>query len=334
MPRRPRVFANGALYHVYCRTSRGERVFADPTEADRFVTTAREVLRRDGCTVLAWCLMPTHYHLAIRTGRLPLWRTMRLIQGGVALGHNRRARVLGPLWQGRYKATLIEDESSLLRVIAYVHLNPVAAGLVDDPADYALCGHRELLGRMSAPLVDADTTLALFAEDRRSARRAYLGLLRGHRAAAWLGDEPVRTPWWSGRQDDEPLDIPSSRPGLGALGASTAPTHAPTPASRLLQAATPLLKLDPDAWRGRTKGRAITDARELLVLAAVERFGSRINDLAQQLAMNPGSVSRVLARASARRSEDPAFARRASRFEAALVRAIDAAATGPKRQRK
>jgi REP element-mobilizing transposase RayT len=323
MPRRPRVFVNGALYHLYCRTSRGEKVFADPAEADRFVTTAHEVLRRDGCTVLAWCLMPTHYHLALRTGRLPLWRTMRLIQGRVALDHNRRARVLGPLWQSRYKAKLIEDEASLLRVIAYVHLNPVAAGLVDDPADYATSGHRELLRAVSSSLVDADAALALFGPTRRAARRAYLALLRGHRHAAWLADEPVRAPWWSGRQPDEPLDLPATPPGLDALGASTAPPHAPVAALRLFEASAALLGLETQAMRGRSKGPPMTKARELLVLTGVESFGSRITDLAQQLAMNPGSVGRVLARATARRHDDPAFARRASRFETALIKAID-----------
>jgi hypothetical protein len=270
--------------------------------------------------------MANHYHLVIRTGRLPLWRTMRIIQGRVALEHNRRARVLGPLWQGRYQAKLIEDEASLLRVIAYTHLNPVAAGVVDDPAAYAMSGHRELLGKVASPLVDAEATLALFDPTRSAARRAYLALLRGQRRVAWLRDEPAGTPWWRGRETvDEPLELPASRPGLDALGASTAPAHAAVTAARLLEAAARLLAIDPGVWRGRSKGRSITDARELLVVTAVEVFGARVNELARVVGMNPGSVGRALARATMRRQEDPAFARRASRFETALVKAIDGA---------
>jgi len=328
MPRRPRVFVNGGLYHVYCRTSRGERVFVDRAEAERFVAIAREVCQRDGCSVLAWCLMPSHYHLAIRTGRVPLWRTMRLIQGRVALDHNRRARVFGPLWQGRYKAKLIEGETSLLRVVAYIHLNPVTAGLVDDPARYAFSGHRELLAKSVAPLVDVEPILALFGPTRQAARRSYLALLRGQRRASWLGEDPTRAPWWRGEEvDDGTVRLPVSRAGLDALGGSSAPAHAPVEMRRLLHESGRLLGVDHEAWCGRRKGREITDARELLVLAAVEVFGARINDLAHQLGMNPGSVGRVLARAMARRQDDAAFAHRASRFEPALIDALEAPAS-------
>ena len=81
MPRRPRVFVAGAIYHVYCRVARRERAFAEQREAAAFVGVIREVVREHGLSVLAWCVMPAHYHLAVRTGRQPLWRSMRLIQG-------------------------------------------------------------------------------------------------------------------------------------------------------------------------------------------------------------------------------------------------------------
>ena len=83
MPRRPRVFVDGAIYDVYCRFAHGARVFASPEEAERFLSIVREVKRTDGLSILAWCLMATHYHFAVRTGRLPLWRSLRVIQGAV-----------------------------------------------------------------------------------------------------------------------------------------------------------------------------------------------------------------------------------------------------------
>ena len=129
MPRRPRVFVDGAIYHVYCRFAHGTRVFATPEEAERFLAIVRDVKRIDGLSILAWCLMPTHYHLAVRTGRLPLWRSLRVIQGRFALVHSRRRKTLGPPWQGRYKARLVEEQDGLNRLLAYIHLNPVKAGL-------------------------------------------------------------------------------------------------------------------------------------------------------------------------------------------------------------
>ena len=71
MPRAPRHFIDGAFYHVYGRISRGEHVFADPAEAARFVAIMADVARRDGLTVLAWCVMANHYHLALRTTAVP-----------------------------------------------------------------------------------------------------------------------------------------------------------------------------------------------------------------------------------------------------------------------
>jgi REP element-mobilizing transposase RayT len=72
------VFVAGASYHVYCWVARGERVFAHPREAAALVGVIREVVREHGLSVLAWCVMAIHDHLAVRAGRLPLWRSMRL----------------------------------------------------------------------------------------------------------------------------------------------------------------------------------------------------------------------------------------------------------------
>ena len=159
MPRRPRVFVSGAVYHIYCRVARGEAVFSDAREAAALVGVIRGVAREHGLSVLAWCVMATHYHLAVRVGRIPLWRSMRLIQGRFARSHSRRRRVLGPFWQGRYKAIVVPDARYLEQVIAYIHLNPVMAKVVSDPARYRWSGHRELLGRVAEPLVDVHEAL-------------------------------------------------------------------------------------------------------------------------------------------------------------------------------
>ncbi len=110
MPRQPRVFVDGAMYHVYCRVGRGERVFESKGEVEELLSILTDVKQRDGFAVLAWCVMANHYHLVLRSGRAPLWRTMRLVQGRYSKSFNRRNRVYGALWQGRYKAKLIGGE--------------------------------------------------------------------------------------------------------------------------------------------------------------------------------------------------------------------------------
>jgi putative transposase len=89
----------------------------------------RGAIRRDEGSVFAWCLLGNHYHLVVRQGPAPLSRTMKTLQDGVTRARNLRQRVFGPLWQGRFKAKEVLDESYLMQLISYVHLNPVKAGL-------------------------------------------------------------------------------------------------------------------------------------------------------------------------------------------------------------
>jgi putative transposase len=319
MPRKPRVFADGAVYHVFCRFGHEARVFSDREEARRFLANLREVVHTDGLTMLAWCLMPTHYHLALRTGQLPLWRSLRLIQGRFASSHNRRHRTLGPLWQGRYKARLVEDQAALDRLIAYVHLNPVKAGLVRSPAAYVFSGHRELLGRVREPLVDVDATLRLYGAKRSSAVRAYETLVRAVGKEAWSKKEPGQLPWWHRiPQGSETLAVPVDRPALDALGASTAPGRLETGLGEVLAAVGKVTGLEPGRLASPVRDGPTVEARELLAVVAVHRCGLRVKAIAECLGKSSDTVSRWVTRGAQRGVSDLAFRRLVDRLEKKL----------------
>ena len=319
MPRRPRVFADGAVYHVYCRFAHEARVFADREEVRQFLANLREVVRTDGVTILAWCLMPTHYHLALRTGRLPLWRSLRLIQGRFALAHNRRHRTLGPLWQGRYKARLVEDQSALDRLIAYIHLNPVKAGLVRSPAAYAHSGHRELLGCVRAPLLDVDATLRLYGAKRSAAVRSYAALVRAVGKEAWSQEEPGRLPWWRRvAPEGEALGAQAGRPVLDALGANTTPGRVRASLEEVLAAVGVATGLDPQRLAGSVHDRATVAARELLAVLAVHRCGVRVKAIAERLGKSSDTVSRWVTRGAQRGLSEEAFGGLVDRLEEKL----------------
>ena len=180
MTRPLRVFVEGGFYHVYNRLGRGERVFAAEQEALEFIRILREVAERDDLTVLAWCLLSSHYHLAVRSGGVPLDRPMRSLQQRVTRGVNRRQRVWGPLWQGRFKVKIVDSSRYIDQLLAYIHLNPVAAGIVDDPAEYEWSGHLDLLGRRRKLIVDVDEVLRVFGRTRRSARPPHWCLVRSY----------------------------------------------------------------------------------------------------------------------------------------------------------
>jgi REP element-mobilizing transposase RayT len=96
MPRRPRVFFEGGIYHVYNRFARGAELFSDPKEAIEFIEILRKVAARDELRFIAWTLMSNHYHIALRTGPVPLSRTMGHVQARFGQGYNRRHGSSGP----------------------------------------------------------------------------------------------------------------------------------------------------------------------------------------------------------------------------------------------
>jgi len=309
MPRPNRIFVEGGVYHVYNRLGRGERVFTQESEAGLFVTLLREVAERDGLSVLAWCLMSNHYHLAVRTGVVSLDRPMRSLQQRVTRGVNVRNRVYGSLWQGRYKSKLVKDQRYLDQLLIYIHLNPVQAGIVDDPAQFRWSGHRELLGKVKKPIVDVDEVLRVFGTSRRSARAAYVRRLKGSIEEEWIGEEPGRLPWWRlGRppkgEDDDPETAVRARREREKLGPDWRPS---LEAKEFLIRGAGWLGVEIGDLRSRRRAQELVRARELLMVLGVERYGLKVKDLARELQKSPDGMTQTVARAARRRIDDGGF---------------------------
>ena len=164
--------------------------------------------------------MDDHFHLALRTGPVPLSRSIGFVQFRFGQDYNRRHRSSGPLWQSRFKAKVVDDEGYLLQLVAYIHLNPVTAKVVADPAEYRRSGHRELLGRTPTPLVDAEQTLSLYGATLRSARRNYIRTLERVDAETWRASLPGGLPWWPPERD-RPVDPPPPSAWIDESGLST-----------------------------------------------------------------------------------------------------------------
>ncbi len=298
MPRRPRVFAEGAIYHVYVRTARRERVFAQAGEAERFLDLVREIKRRDGFAVLAWCVMPSHYHLILRTAEVPLAPSMRLIQGRFAQGYNRRHRSLGSVWQERYKAKLIRETAYVRTAIGYVHLNPVVAGMAEKAKAYRLSGHRALIGQREDGLVDADEALSLFGSRRREALGAYHAVLA---ALAKTELAQAGTDGWWGVVEGA-VEVDPGRVRLDALGATAGGLQRPllSPMVFLMRACR-ALGVEAERLASPRRDRATVRLRDLVALVGVERYRITTRALAEELGQSPDHVSRWVGRAGRRK---------------------------------
>ena len=132
MARKLRVEYPGAVYHVMNRGDRREPIFRDDEDRQRFISTLGEACAKTGWHVHALCLMPNHFHLVVETPRANLVAGMKWLLGTYTGRFNRRHKVFGHLFGGRYKALIVEGSGTgyLQTVCDYVHLNPVRAKLL------------------------------------------------------------------------------------------------------------------------------------------------------------------------------------------------------------
>jgi REP element-mobilizing transposase RayT len=137
MPRRLRIEYEGAIYHVMARGNARQDIVRDDEDRCRLLEHLERVVRRPGWELLSFVVLSNHLHLLLKTPRPNLGRAMQAFLSAYALGSVRRQRRQGHLFQGRYKAELIEDESYYWTVSRYIHLNPVRARVVARPDQWA-----------------------------------------------------------------------------------------------------------------------------------------------------------------------------------------------------
>ena len=125
MPRPPRIDFPDALYHVTSRGNGRATIFHDEADCEHFLAQLAHHLRLADVQLFAYVLMGNHFHLLVRTPRANLSRFMQRLLSSYALYSRYKHRRPGHLFQGRFRAKLIEDESYLLAVSRYIHLNPV-----------------------------------------------------------------------------------------------------------------------------------------------------------------------------------------------------------------
>jgi REP element-mobilizing transposase RayT len=175
MARPLRLEFAGALYHVTSRGDRREDIYLDDDDRRSWLAVLGTVCGRFNWVVHAYCQMSNHYHLLVETPDGNLSRGMRQLNGLYTQGFNRKHGLVGHLFQGRYKAILVQKEGYLLELSRYVVLNPVRARIVDDPAEWPWSSLRAVLGGCDVPAwLDTDWLLSHFAPHRQRARRAFL----------------------------------------------------------------------------------------------------------------------------------------------------------------
>jgi len=191
MARPLRIEYPGAYYHVTARGNERKAIFRDVLDRNKFLVILSSSIEQFVVRLHAYVLMDNHYHLLVETPLGDLSRAIRYLNGVYTQYINRRYRRVGHLFQGRYKAILIDKDSYLIELSRYIHLNPWRVrGSGRDPLRYRWSSLRAYIDREKAPeWLETVEILGLFGQKRGKAQRAYVEFVREGM------ERGIKTPW-------------------------------------------------------------------------------------------------------------------------------------------
>ncbi|PMJ90631.1 transposase [Vibrio sp. 10N.261.55.A7] len=174
MSRPLRIEYAGALYHVTSRGNARQPIYLDEADFALFLDVLADTCRRFNWVIHSYCLMTNHYHLLVETPDGNLSKGMRQLNGVYTQKFNRKHNRVGHLYQGRYKAILVDKDAYLLEVGRYILLNPVRAHMVDTPDEYPWSSWDCIIGKKEAPdWLAVNQTLLQFGKQKNKAKLRY-----------------------------------------------------------------------------------------------------------------------------------------------------------------
>ena len=174
MARPLRITYPGAFYHVTSRGNERKAVFKSKRDREKFLEYLESATQRYDARIHTYCLMDTHYHLLLETPSGNLSQIMRHINGAYTTYFNVKRDRSGHLFQGRYKAILVDIDEYAKELSRYIHLNPVRAQMVETPEDYDWSSYKFYIGKQrSAKWLCRDFILGYFGRKVSSAEKMY-----------------------------------------------------------------------------------------------------------------------------------------------------------------
>ena len=320
MPRGSRIDAIGAVHHIMVRGIERKKIFSDDGDKNQFLARMGKVIKDTQTTCYAWSLMPNHFHLLLQTGNTPISNVMRKLLTGYAIWYNRSHKRHGHLFQNRFKSILCQEDTYLLELVRYIHLNPLRAGLVKDMDgldNYPYTGHNVLMGKSNHEWQDKEAILEMFGGKTATARRSYRkyveqGIEQGRRndltggglirsAGGWSGLKALKEDNNYQRSDERILgdgDFVNKvlDKAEEAMDRQQIMKVRGIDLDKIADRVAELtgVKSD-DIWR-RTKKQPIVDARSIFCYWAVEELGMTMASLGRKLNLSIPAISKSVTR--------------------------------------
>lgn len=311
MPRHARIDIPGLLQHVIVRGIERRPIFLDDEDRGNFLSRLRILLSETETDCYAWALLDNHFHLLLRPRQRLLSEIMRRLLTGYAVVFNLRHNRAGHLFQNRYKSIVCDKDPYLLELVRYIHLNPIRAGMVGDLEALGTlpwCGHSELLGRSSMPVIRVDEVLPLFSRQCKVSQQKYASFI-----ADGLHDRSKNKLSSGGKRSSKALDpsIPEDAMfddrilGGGHFVEQVLNTLSPVqnnhrmPFTELVQRVADCLRIAPATLSAPSKERNIVRAKSVICHVAVRRLGVKGMDVAAVLGYSSTAVTQAAKRGEA-----------------------------------
>ncbi len=308
MARKPRVHVPGGIYHVMLRGNGGQDIFFEEEDRSEFCRLLAEGTVRFEYRVHAYCLMSNHLHLAMEVGQIPLSRGMQNLAFRYTRWINRREKRMGHLFQGRYKALLVDRDAYLLELVRYIHLNPVRAELVSDPVDYPWSGHRAYLGKAQVPWLSTEWVLSQFDDRLGIARRRYRAFIRAG------SNEGYREEFHSGAEDPRVLGDDDF---LASVLTEKSGEIRPPSLPEIIEVVRAEYGLGQDELRAPNQSRLASEARAVVGWLTRELGSASFVEVGQSTEREVSTISSAVRRLTERARGDPALGQRLDMIKAA-----------------
>lgn len=315
MPRKARIDAPGALHHIIARGIARKKVFDDDADRDFFLERLGMIIQESQTQCFAWALIPNHFHLLLKTGATPIATVMKRLLTGYAMHYNRRHKRYGHLFQNRYKSILCQEDTYLLELIRYIHLNPLRAKLVADMKGldrYAYSGHSVLMGKVKAEWQNTEYVTRLFDKQLSTARRRYRafvqkGIVEGKRddlvggglirsVGGWAAVRELRKAKAFQKGDERILgdgDFVKSvlSEAKEAFERKFRLKEKGIDLDYIANKAAEIIGIDPTLVWSKGRQSKVVQARSLLCYWATEELGVSQSVLSKRLALAPSAIS-------------------------------------------
>ncbi len=287
MARRLRLHVPDGCYHVTLRGNHREPIFFERSDRALLDYVVGDTVSATGLRIHAYCWMTNHLHMLAQVADEPLGRSILRIASLYARKVQRRFETTGHLFERRYRCVIVDADRYLQAVVRYIHLNPVDARLVADPADYPWSSHRNYLGRAGAPWVTTEFTLGRLGSTREESLAAYRKLMRMDTDGAASATLPVNRKFHGVLGDDD------FAKRIAAQAVRPLPSRS---LDELMVACTARFGLSEDQLASPSKARPLSLARAWLAHEVVAEKVTSISALARRLGRSEAALRQLLAR--------------------------------------